>query len=535
MSDDQQVSQHKFKLGRIIASPDKETRQKGIATLKSWLKKYTKPTELDYLKVWKALFYCVWVTDNSIVHYELVQKLAKLVHDLPDNSCFFLFVISFYKTINREWQGIDKYRIEKYLWLMRFFFYECLCFLQKQDWNEELIDTYNVILLENVFITKEHDVYLGIKMHLVDVFFEEIKKIFGDEFWTASTSILLTIFYPFFCILSSSNDTALKDHVEQNIFDELLIFFFNLKIKLASAEDKTPDLESIRKSMSDLAKLIYVFNNFLFSLASSKKTSNVCRKQLYQIHQNIKSNMENLNENEEEVDGDGHGPQSTNNDTDENNEISVDSIDTENDRPCKKGTYVSDNIQEQTFASVFLRSKKAPDTVRQSIKSNNFKRRKLIRARCNSLCTKLVSTNIPPPSVCCNQQINQLTSTMVNCGFSDDKTQLEPLTASNTLSYVDMSTKNEQSTGDSLTDLPSSIYSNSILDRPPAKRVKIKKVCFNSIAMVKRYSTKERIQPILPISLTSQPIRSILKKKIKCRTKHHALLHINSPSKNEII
>lgn len=81
---------------------DKRVRDKALASVRLWLKTHRTSSELDLLKLWKALFYCthvccmaryisaciadtfvgstgMWMSDKVPVQQELAQQLAELV------------------------------------------------------------------------------------------------------------------------------------------------------------------------------------------------------------------------------------------------------------------------------------------------------------------------------------------------------------------------------------------------------------------------------------------------------------------------
>lgn len=58
---------------------------------------------------------------------------------------------------------------------IRIFYYHILIWIDKEDWNEEIIKDVNDILWNDVFYSK--DTSVGIKLHLLDIFWDEFKKI----------------------------------------------------------------------------------------------------------------------------------------------------------------------------------------------------------------------------------------------------------------------------------------------------------------------------------------------------------------------
>lgn len=80
------------------------------------LRKYLASRDMEFddmLKIWKGLFYCMWMSDKMAVQQELATNLASLVHDCSDASNAFVFLSAFYSTMMREWTQIDRLRLDK--------------------------------------------------------------------------------------------------------------------------------------------------------------------------------------------------------------------------------------------------------------------------------------------------------------------------------------------------------------------------------------------------------------------------------------
>lgn len=73
---------------------------------------------LDMLKVWKGLFYCFYHSDRPRTQQALARSLAQLVARVPRDSVQ-TFLRAFWITMGREWHGIDRLRLDKYLFLIR--------------------------------------------------------------------------------------------------------------------------------------------------------------------------------------------------------------------------------------------------------------------------------------------------------------------------------------------------------------------------------------------------------------------------------
>jgi ribosomal RNA-processing protein 1 len=70
------------------------------------------------LKLWKGLFYALWMCDRAIPQQNLCNELADLIYILPRQAVV-TWLRGFWATMAREWTGIDVLRMEKFLLLVR--------------------------------------------------------------------------------------------------------------------------------------------------------------------------------------------------------------------------------------------------------------------------------------------------------------------------------------------------------------------------------------------------------------------------------
>jgi ribosomal RNA-processing protein 1 len=78
-------------------------------------------------KLWKGIFYCelsfrkqrkgfvtlfvgFWMSDKALVQQALASELANILLSIDHSSASFEFLGGFWRTIVREWVGIDRLR-----------------------------------------------------------------------------------------------------------------------------------------------------------------------------------------------------------------------------------------------------------------------------------------------------------------------------------------------------------------------------------------------------------------------------------------
>lgn len=105
-----------------LASSDRKTRTAALESLRTFLSAKhisSSLSTLDILKLWKGLFYALWMCDRPLPQQALCQDLADLAWVLPAPAVI-PWLRGFWATMAREWTtGIDVLRMEKFLLLVR--------------------------------------------------------------------------------------------------------------------------------------------------------------------------------------------------------------------------------------------------------------------------------------------------------------------------------------------------------------------------------------------------------------------------------
>lgn len=78
------------------------------------------------MRIWKGLFYTLWMSDKPLVQEECAENIAQLIHCRDTNKALNFFKAGL-NTLKNEWFGIDQLRLDKFL--MVFFYSEYYFFL----------------------------------------------------------------------------------------------------------------------------------------------------------------------------------------------------------------------------------------------------------------------------------------------------------------------------------------------------------------------------------------------------------------------
>ncbi len=283
------------KFAAALANPDKAIRTKTCRTLQSYVSKNDFES-LEILRLWKALYYCLWLTDKQEVQLELATFLSGLLNHCKDDEAMLDFFVAFWNTVMREWGTLDQYRVNKFYSLMRLMLHEAFTILEDRAWPDELAIAMVDIIDQQVIQGRPN----GPRYHLGDIMLEELHKVTQGE---CAHEVVELILSPFYHILATDSDPVLRSRVGSAVFEKYLL---NHARELGEAKGKTGGATKGSKKSKKKSKkeeeddeententsLIFpwvstqLLQKTFFDLASSieHKLGQDNRKQLYDLH-----------------------------------------------------------------------------------------------------------------------------------------------------------------------------------------------------------------------------------------------------------
>ncbi|XP_055865857.1 ribosomal RNA processing protein 1 homolog B-like isoform X2 [Biomphalaria glabrata] len=196
-----------------LAANEKKIRDRAIKRLHKYLSVRSTHGGLsdeDLLKIWKGLFYCMWMQDKLLIQEELSKRITNLIHCFPKTVDSLRFVKVFFETNAREWNGIDKLRLDKFLMMVRDMLHQTFTLLSNEDWPLDKCMMLTKILAKHVMQPDQLQLPDGLKLHLSDIFVEEIAKVPLDKMSSKKMMILLE---PFLYFILNSNKIELVKRV----------------------------------------------------------------------------------------------------------------------------------------------------------------------------------------------------------------------------------------------------------------------------------------------------------------------------------
>ena len=203
-----------------LAANDPPTRNKAVKKIKKWFSARTEPfSEVEMMRLWKGLYYCFWMSDKPLVQEELADNISSFVTSFQSGQSSFVFIQSFLQTFGREWVGIDRWRVDKFMMFTRRFLRSVFRFVAKSDWDRECLQSIVDIFEKNLILCSLSKANIGFKLHVTDVFLEELAKAAEEKLSTDNLEIILE---PFLKAVKTSDEARYRDHVVERIFRHLL-------------------------------------------------------------------------------------------------------------------------------------------------------------------------------------------------------------------------------------------------------------------------------------------------------------------------
>ncbi|NXP25076.1 RRP1B protein, partial [Scytalopus superciliaris] len=305
-----------------LAANEKRIRDRALKKLRGYIGVRTQRpdggfSEEELLKIWKGLFYCMWMQDKPLLQEELAANISQLIHVFQNTEARHLFLQTFWQTMNREWNGIDNLRLDKYYMLMRLILRQSFEVLKRNAWDESLAEPLLQLLMKEV-MEPDSNAPSGIKLHFIDIYLDELAKVGAKEL-TADQN--LKFIEPFCKIAAKSKDRCVLNAVATGIFelivDQSPFAIEDLMKELGSNSDEEDVSEEdqekeevpkskadrcfSRKSVQSSEKTEDIDENAdygigavlqfdykavadkLFELASKKNTPSLNRKRLYKL------------------------------------------------------------------------------------------------------------------------------------------------------------------------------------------------------------------------------------------------------------
>ncbi|XP_069328341.1 ribosomal RNA processing protein 1 homolog A [Eulemur rufifrons] len=212
-----------IQLAQRLAGNEQVTRDRAVRKLRKYIVARTQRaaggfSHDELLKVWKGLFYCMWMQDKPLLQEELGRTISQLVHAFQTTEAQHLFLQTFWQTMNREWTGIDRLRLDKFYMLMRMVLNESFKAVKVRGWEDRQIEQLLELLTTEILHPNSQAPH-GVKSHFIEIFLEELTKV-GAEELTAEQN--LKFVDPFCRVAAHTKDSLVLHNITRGIFETIV-------------------------------------------------------------------------------------------------------------------------------------------------------------------------------------------------------------------------------------------------------------------------------------------------------------------------
>ncbi|CAN0529871.1 unnamed protein product [Rangifer tarandus platyrhynchus] len=206
-----------------LASHEKGIRDRAMRKLRQYISVKTQRetggfSQEELLKIWKGLFYCMWVQEEPLLQEELANTISQLIHVVNNSEAQHLFIQTFWQTVNREWPGIDGLRLDKFHMLIRLVLRQSFEVLKRNGWEESRIKHFLDVLMKEV-LHPESQSPKGVKFHFINIYLDELSRVGGKELLADQN---LKFIDPFCKIAAKSRDQTLVQTIARGVFEVIV-------------------------------------------------------------------------------------------------------------------------------------------------------------------------------------------------------------------------------------------------------------------------------------------------------------------------
>ncbi|TKC41387.1 hypothetical protein EI555_013726 [Monodon monoceros] len=206
-----------------LASHEKGIRDRAVKKLRQYISVKTQRetggfSQEELLKIWKGLFYCMWVQDEPLLQEELANTISQLIHVVNNSEAQHLFIQTFWQTVNREWPDIDGLRLDKYHMLIRLVLRQSFEVLKRNGWEESRIKLFLDVLMKEI-LHPESQSPNGVKFHFIDIYLDELSKVGGKELLADQN---LKFIDPFCKVAAKTKDQTLVQTIARGVFEVIV-------------------------------------------------------------------------------------------------------------------------------------------------------------------------------------------------------------------------------------------------------------------------------------------------------------------------
>ncbi|GBE58874.1 nucleolar, Nop52 family protein [Babesia ovata] len=215
---DEKIAQ---RLCHMLASCEEATRQRALRSIEKLFAQTTeKVDELLLLKICKALYYMLWMTDKPLKVRKVAVTIVEAQSRFADRANRMHFFSCLFRSMSMEWPLLDKHRLDKMLLFVRIVVASLLDVLNGGRWDMgEMREFANIVLDKQGIFNKRS---LGLAFQFIQVFWEEFREnreglLKKNEFVELSDAAFLQLMAPYLQLLVTLDNKQVLNTLDMYI------------------------------------------------------------------------------------------------------------------------------------------------------------------------------------------------------------------------------------------------------------------------------------------------------------------------------
>lgn len=238
-----------------LASGEQITRKRALKYLREHIKQESSKntfTDDSLFRLCKGLHYALWMQDKMLLQEELADDICALTNLLASDKQIADFARALINTLSKEWPGIDRWRMDKFLMFNRRLIRTLFARLSVQHWDNTLINDLYMQLFCETLISSRSNVCESLKLHCVSLWLDEmdVAATAGEGF---DGQKCLQFLQPYIKLLEENISDTFFRSICTDIFDAILHDFSEqlAERKIVDFEKQHSNLESGHDDFSD--------------------------------------------------------------------------------------------------------------------------------------------------------------------------------------------------------------------------------------------------------------------------------------------
>ncbi|KAI6202725.1 hypothetical protein M3Y94_00474100 [Aphelenchoides besseyi] len=201
MDEDMEIKEIRF--AETLSSNLPKTRRRALNRLHDYIRKTSTNKQFtpdSFDRMCRGLHYAMWMQDKMLNQEELSDEYGSLIELLSTEDEVIEYMRSMLRTLSKHWMNIDRWRIDKFLMLIRRLFRSFFVHLHNKKWDDQLVEDAILFMQQTLITPEDGGVHEPIKLHFASIYLEEL-----DYAGDLSPQQVITFLRPFALLMMKKN------------------------------------------------------------------------------------------------------------------------------------------------------------------------------------------------------------------------------------------------------------------------------------------------------------------------------------------